>query len=286
MGIWGQDWASYQGSVPSASGLAFVFLKVTEGTGYVSPVWQSQRTDAKNAGAVVGYYHYPHMHNNAQAEADYFLSVVNPAVGEMIVLDWEGYDSANSGVPKAEQNAYKDSYLKYMKSKHPHSPVGMYCNTDYWNNVDTSNFFQDFLWIATAGQPAGQPGISAHWTFHQYGASGVDRDYGNFNTEADLKAWVNSFSTPVTPPEDIVTPQDKEDIAKLVWEYQLQQLKPDWTPTGRMISARWFLEGKDITDMQRAAESAALKVQVANLATAVDTLTKLVTSLVPVVPAK
>ncbi|MFE6489437.1 GH25 family lysozyme, partial [Streptomyces sp. NPDC057757] len=74
MGIYGQDWASYQSAQPDTGGLAFVFTKITEGTGYINPRWVAQRDHAKANGLVWGGYHYPHMGNSPQAEADYFLA--------------------------------------------------------------------------------------------------------------------------------------------------------------------------------------------------------------------
>lgn len=212
MGIYGQDWASYQGSTPSAKGLAFVFIKVTEGLTYVSSVWKAQVAAARKAGAVVGYYHYPHMHNNPDAEVNYFLSKVTPVAGEMIVLDWEGYDKNNRDLSSSELRSYKEEYMRFMKSKLPHNPVGMYCNTDYWLRVDTTSHTGDFLWIATGNRPAGSPGIQADWKFHQYSASPVDKDYGNFASADELKTWVHSFDKTIT--EDIVTPAEIKAVAK------------------------------------------------------------------------
>ena len=202
MGIYGQDWASYQSATPDTSGLSFAFVKVTEGTGYTNPLWVQQRDHAKAAGLVWGGYAYPHMANAPQTEADFFLSQVAWKPGDLIVLDWEGYDAANSGVSHARQAAYKDTWLRYVKSKMPHNPVGVYCNTDYWRNVDTSGYYADFLWIATAGLPAGQPGISAPWLFHQYSASTVDKDYCHLASTADLRSWALSFQpTPAPAPK-------------------------------------------------------------------------------------
>lgn len=220
MGIQGQDWSSYQSATPDTSGLAFAFTKVTEGLGYINPRWAAQRDHAKAAGLVWGAYHYPHMANSPEAEADYFLSQVEWQPGDIVVLDWEGYDPANQGVSHARQLAYKEAWLRYVKSKLPRNPVGMYCNTDYWRSVDTTGFYGDFLWIATGGLPAGSPGIKTQWMFHQYStAGGEDHDYCPLPTAAALRTWALSFQpkTPPTPPPTPV-PVQEDDM-------------PQWTQT-------------------------------------------------------
>jgi len=222
MGIYGQDWASYQTTNPSVTGLSFVFLKVTEGLSYVNPKYAAQRAWVEKNGLVVGVYHYPHMHNNPDAEANYFLSKANIKPGMMVVLDWEGYDVNNRNLSPSEQLAYKEEYMKFIKAKLPHNPVGLYCNTDYWTRIDKLSHAGDFLWIATANKPAGSPGISYPWKFHQYGASGVDKDYGNFASKADLVSWVSSFNKTTTPP--VVTPPKTGDTAMTMTKTDAQTL--------------------------------------------------------------
>lgn len=99
MGIYGQDWASYQVNEPDVAGLDFAFVKIAEGLGYINPKWRRQRDHAKRNGLVWGGYYYPHMANSPTVEADYFLGQVAWQPGDLIVLDWEGYDDANQGVP-------------------------------------------------------------------------------------------------------------------------------------------------------------------------------------------
>ncbi|GAB2695784.1 glycoside hydrolase family 25 protein [Kitasatospora kifunensis] len=220
MGIYGQDWASYQSAMPDTTGLSFAFVKITEGLSYINPLWQQQRDHAKANGLVWGAYHYPHMHNSDRAEADFFLAQNVWQPGDMVVLDWEGYDAANASVSTADQLAYKEDYLTYVKSKLPNNPVGLYCNTDYWNRVDTTGHRGDFLWIATSGLPAGQPGIRASWLFHQYSDSGsADQDYCPLGSTAELRSWALSFQPPPPPapapqsqpaPAPAPTPQGEE----------------------------------------------------------------------------
>jgi hypothetical protein len=248
MGIYGQDWASYQASEPSVSGIDFVFTKITEGTGYINPKWIRQRDHTKRNGLVWGAYHYPHMANDARAEADFFLSQVAWQPGDIIVLDWEGYDAANQGVSKARQLAYKEQWLRYVKAKMPGHRVGMYCNVDYWKNVDSTGYCGDFLWIATAGRKAGEPGIQADWMFHQYGDSPVDKDYCSLPSRDALRAWATL--TTVTPEEDTVTPEDIKAIAAAVWNHPLPNLNADGSRTGSSKEAFWWLVWQDVFQNQ------------------------------------
>lgn len=229
MGIYGQDWASYQPAQPDTTGLAFAFVKITEGLGYTNPKWVAQRDHAKNHGLVWGGYHYPHMANSPEREADFFLAQVNWAPGDMVVLDWEGYDDANRSVPRSVQAAYKETWLRYVKERLPHNPVGMYCNTDYWHNVDTTGNTGDFLWIATAGRAAGDPGIEGDWLFHQYSDDGVDRDYCRLRDIDELRSWALSFQP---TPEPTPVPQE-DDMPQWI----TGQITPGTQPTVVLVPA-------------------------------------------------
>lgn len=191
MSCLGQDWASYQSAAPPTAGLAFVFVKATEGTGYANPLHAAQVAHGRAAGLVVGHYHYPHMAADPAAEAGFFLASAKPQAGDVLVLDWEGYDAANKGVPMARKVAYKAAWLARVQSLQPAHQVGTYCNTDYLGQ-DPGGEYGDFLWIATAGRPAGQPGIGHDWLFHQYStAGGIDRDCCPL-TLAELRSWAHA----------------------------------------------------------------------------------------------
>jgi hypothetical protein len=261
--IHGIDVSAYQSETYSTSGLDFVFTKVTEGLSYINPRWAKQRDRAKAAGLVWGAYHYPHMGNDPKAEADYFLKQVKWAPGDIIVLDWEGYDNANRSVPRSRQIAYRDAWLTYVKGKMAGHQVGMYCNTDYWLNVDTTSNCGDFLWIATASKPAGQPGIKGRWTFHQYStAGGIDHDVANFPDRAALAAWAAGGTT---PQEDAMpTPAD-------VWKADVIDAaappynNSDW-PTNKTWSAGYALSTTMLTGRK-------IEAKVDALAAKLDALT-------------
>lgn len=190
MTVTGQDWASYQSGTPATTGLDFVFIKVTEGTDYTNPKWLEQRDHARAAGLVVGYYHYAQGVKNL-AEADYFLSKVTLAPGELLAFDWEDSDVSN---------AEKDAWLKYVQAKVPAHRVVLYCNRSYWLDRDSTSYCADGLWIADPSAPAGHPRVQHTWTFHQYSeAGGVDRNVGNFASRAALQTWAAKGAKPPAP---------------------------------------------------------------------------------------
>jgi hypothetical protein len=211
----GIDVSAYQPATYDTAGLDFVIVKATEGLSYTNPRMTAQAKRARDAGLIVGFYHYPHMANDPMAEANYFLRQAPIQPGDVIVFDWEGYDTANRGVSKARQVVYRDAWLTYVKGKLPGHKVGMYANTEYWLNIDTSSNCGDFLWIATGGKPAGQPGITYPWTFHQYStANNIDHDVANFPSRAALAAWAAG----TTPEEDPMAGITKQDIHDAVWD--------------------------------------------------------------------
>ncbi|MEU6279513.1 glycoside hydrolase family 25 protein [Streptomyces sp. NPDC047028] len=266
--IHGIDVSAYQSATYSTSGLDFVFTKVTEGLTYTNPRWAQQRDRAKAAGLVWGAYHYPHMANDPRAEAAYFLQQVNWKPGDIIVLDWEGYDAYNKGVPKSRQVAYRDAWLKYVKSVMPGHRVGMYANTDYWLHVDTTGNCGDFLWIATAGAAAGQPGIKAKWTFHQYStAGGIDHDVAAFPTRAALAEWAAS-----TTPEE-----DDMPTASDVWKADvIPAAAPPYNNSdfdkNKFWEASYALSTAVLTGRKTEAKVDALAEVVAGIKTKVDSL--------------
>jgi hypothetical protein len=233
MGIYGQDWAGYQSPAPSVTGLSFVFLKATEGLTYVNPRYAAQLAYARLHKLTVGHYHYPHMANSPAAEADRFLAVADIASGELPCLDWEGYDTANKKVPVATQVAYKNAFLARVRGKLPTHQVGTYANKAYLD-FDPSGPYGDFFWIATAGLPAGKPGISRPWLFHQYGASGVDKDYCPLSAAA---LWEFAHAKEKDMP---LTQADIDKVVAAVWA------KPMVSPTNKaQHSAETFLRYGD-----------------------------------------
>jgi hypothetical protein len=186
----GIDVASYQSTAYSTTGLGFVMVKATEGTGYVNPRHAAQIATGRQHQLVVGHYHFVRP-GSITAQANFFLSVAAPKAGDILVLDWE-----DKGVSGAD----KDAWLKYVQAKTPHNRVELYCNLDFWHNHDKTGYVGDGLWIADPGAPAGHPRVNHPWVMHQYSeAGGLDRDVANFAGAAELRTWAAKGATPHAP---------------------------------------------------------------------------------------
>lgn len=182
--IKGVDVSRYQADSGWESGIDFGFVKVTQGTSYVNSSWVAQRDTVRSVGAVVGYYHFLE-HGNVVPQADYFLSKIALKPGDVLACDWETDPNTNTGAANAE----KDAWISYVKGKTGHRVI-LYCNKDYWLNRDTTGYAGDGLWIATAGAPAGSPGIKAPWLIHQFSTAGnLDHDVAQFGSRAEMLAW-------------------------------------------------------------------------------------------------
>lgn len=193
--IKGIDVASYQSETYPTSGLDFVFVKATQGTGYINPKMGRQAATARTAGLALGFYHFLRG-GDIQAQAEYFVAKCASLEGDMLVCDWE---TPPTGQGRAATCAEKDQFLRAVKKLRPGHKVGLYCNTDYWLHRDTTSYAADFLWIADP-RTAGQPRIKAKWTFHQYSISGgTDRNVARFNSRAELRSWCGYKDKPKPP---------------------------------------------------------------------------------------
>ncbi|MFC3587013.1 glycoside hydrolase family 25 protein [Streptantibioticus rubrisoli] len=195
--IAGVDVSSYQPTNYDTSGLSFVFVKATEGTGYVNPLQAGQAAHGRAAGLVVGFYHYLDSSASMWAQAEYFVRQCDSVPGDILACDWE--ESSVSG-------ADKDAFLAAVRQLRPSHRLVLYCNTYFWKNLDTTSDCADGLWIADI-TTAGRPRVQHPWTFHQYSDSGgIDRDVGNFGSATELVAWA-THTDPTPPPWETDMPQ-------------------------------------------------------------------------------
>ncbi|MEW2619829.1 glycoside hydrolase family 25 protein [Streptomyces sp. NPDC048106] len=178
----GIDVSSFQSTSYDTDGLSFVFMKATEGRSYVNPRLTAQTKTGRDAGLVVGFYHFL-WPGNLTAQADYFLKHAPERAGDILAVDWE---TTSDGTHAS--NAEKDSFIRKLKQLRPHNRVLLYCNRQFWLNIDRTSYAGDGLWIADY-VTAGKPRIKAKWRIHQYSSQPHDKDLADFSSKAAMKEW-------------------------------------------------------------------------------------------------
>jgi GH25 family lysozyme M1 (1,4-beta-N-acetylmuramidase) len=170
------DWTAVR-----AAGKKFTYIKASESTDFVDPLYATNRSKAQAAGLLVGAYHFAQPSTgagDAVAEADHYVDTATPASGDLLpVLDLE----RSGGLGVTALTAWVRAYLDRVYQRTGVRAV-IYCSPSFWKNYlgDTTWFSANgysILWVAhwtTAAQPT-LPAASwgaRGWTFWQYTSDG------------------------------------------------------------------------------------------------------------------
>lgn len=147
----GMDISMHQDGINvGASGAEAVFVKATEGSGYVDPCFRQHADAVLASGKLLGLYHFSwNSANSVSEEVDTFLGAVGPYLGKAVLcLDFED--------PNGVWNvAWAEEWLDTVKARTGYTPIiYMYANaaTTYgWESVAS----RYWLWIA--GYPGDSP---------------------------------------------------------------------------------------------------------------------------------
>jgi len=160
----------------ASDGVKGVYIKLTEGTSFLSPTAYQNYLGAKNAGLRVGFYHYALADNDPIKEVDFFLD----KLGTMKVdlphcLDLE----ENKGKSKAQVNAFGLKWLDYLQKKTGITGI-LYAGLSFLGNF-TSAMSKYPLWVARYAAGAkrtigftnpGNSDVWDKWAMFQYTDSG------------------------------------------------------------------------------------------------------------------
>lgn len=194
-----------------ASGIVGVIHKATQGTGDTDPAYAARRSAAISAGLWWGAYHFGTNADGA-AQAQYFLSVVNPGPQDLLALDFEQNGNDTMTLAQAEQ------FVTEMFNQTGRYP-GFYSDSQISSLLgDTVNptLQQCWLWRAEYGAETVVPPTWPTWTMWQYtdgnygsppalpGLSGIcDRDKFNGSMDGLARLWGRSSDNAVGPPLQI-----------------------------------------------------------------------------------
>jgi GH25 family lysozyme M1 (1,4-beta-N-acetylmuramidase) len=170
------DWAQV-----AASGQRFVFAKASEGTGFVDPMYATNRAGATAAGLAFGAYHFarPDLHpSNPIGEADHFVDTAQLGPGNLLpVLDLE----RSGNLSQAQLTQWILEWLGHVTERTGVRPI-VYTSPIGWKNRtgDTTAIADagyTVLWIAhwnvqSPLLPAADWSGNG-WTFWQYSNCGT-----------------------------------------------------------------------------------------------------------------
>jgi len=201
----GVDLSGYQPIVEwdkaVASGIAFAFIKATEGTTLVDRAFRSHWADAKSANVLRGAYHFFRPKVDAVAQARAFLAQLDDRGELPPVLDAEVVD----GVAPAQVVAGVDAWVDVVASALGRPLI--YTSPSFWNALPATTELarKADLWVAHWGArvPAAVNGWGK-WTFWQFtnkatisGIPGAaEMDENRFNGSlAELRAYSTQFES-------------------------------------------------------------------------------------------
>jgi lysozyme len=169
------DWARVK-----ADGIGFVYIKATEGVGFVDPKFGAHWAGAKSVGLPRGAYHFARpdtgsggtaatAKKDANAEADAFLATAAPRSGDLLpVLDLE-----TAGLSPSLMVVWATAWLERVRARTGVRPV-LYTYPGFWSRMGNTRTLGSYpLWIASYG--VSSPQVPAGWsryTIWQYTSSG------------------------------------------------------------------------------------------------------------------
>lgn len=204
----------------AASGVRGIIHKVSEGTSYIDPNRAENCSNAKAAGLAISTYFWVKP-GDGRAQAEFYLSVLDPVPGERVVIDYEESGCTLNTLKDAvaalldygndlKITVYSGHLIKEQLSGHD---AYLAENTDLWLAQYTSDE-SDISW-ETATWPK--------WSLWQYsetgeipGVYGGYVDLNNFNgNEDEFLKWISpAGSTPPVPPQP--SPDDTRVVSVAV----------------------------------------------------------------------
>ena len=181
-----------------AAGIVGVIHKATQGLTYKDPMYLTNRQKALDAGLLWGAYHFGDG-TDGSAQANFFVSAVNPGPDTLLVLDFEP-DTQGATMSLDGARAFVNE-VNVKVGRFPGLYSGSLIKQLLGNNKDPV-LAQCFFWLAQYGSTAVVPANWSTWTLWQYtdasvgpdphsvnGIGNCDRDKFNGDGDALNRLW-------------------------------------------------------------------------------------------------
>lgn len=158
------DWKRVKAFRSGSFSTSFVFIKATEGTSYVDPLFFGNWKGAREQGIPRGAYHYFKPGRNAEAQANHFCRNVSMKKGDLPpVLDIE---EMPVGYSKAKLTNDVLVWLRIVKRHFGIKPI-VYTGAVFYEKYIAGTAVANYpLWVAHYYEE--RPATFARWTFWQF----------------------------------------------------------------------------------------------------------------------
>jgi GH25 family lysozyme M1 (1,4-beta-N-acetylmuramidase) len=226
-----------------AAGVLGMIHKATEGSSYKDPNRSENCSNAIKAGIAVSTYFWIKP-GDGRAQAEFYLSVIDPVPGERVVIDYE-----EDGCSLATLHDAVQALLDYGQDLKITVYSGHLLKEQLGNDCDDFLAANTDLWLAQYTDDEDNiswpDGTYPQWTLWQYSETGVvpgiDDCYVDFNNfsgdEEAFLDWISPTGTTPTPPEPEPEPDGRSVVTVAI-------TAPDDVKVGVTINDRTVVRPK------------------------------------------
>lgn len=206
--VHGIDISKFQGEIdwPRArsSGVAFAFIKATEGGDRFDERFEQNWRAAARAGVPRGAYHFYYFCRPARDQAKWFIDHVprDPkALPPVLDMEWNGHSpTCTKKPPRATVLAEMREFVRRIERHYGRKPI-IYSSVDFHREILEGHFNDYLFWLrSVAGHPSTKYQARDEWLFWQYTGTGtvpgiageVDRNVFA-GSQSDWKKWLASL---------------------------------------------------------------------------------------------
>ncbi|WP_037087490.1 glycoside hydrolase family 25 protein [Neorhizobium vignae] len=158
------------------SGIAFVFIKATEGKDRIDPTFELNWRGAASAGIPYAPYHFYYFCSTADEQADWFINnVPKDAVKLPPVLDMEWNHSSPTCKTRPDPETVRASMQRFMdrvEAYYGKRPI-IYTSVDFHRDNLVGAFSNYHFWLRAVAQHPTKIYPDRRWSFWQYTSTGI-----------------------------------------------------------------------------------------------------------------
>ncbi|MEO0913007.1 MAG: GH25 family lysozyme, partial [Pseudomonadota bacterium] len=190
------DVSRWQGEVDwrqvREAGIAFAFIKATEGGDHLDPLFDAHRAGAKRAGVRHGAYHYFYFCRPAVEQARWFIRNVprdRRALPHVLDMEWNHRSPTCRVRPEgARVRAEARRFLDILERHYGQRPI-VYTTVDFYRDTGIGRLEGTRVWLRSVADHPSVTYPGARWTFWQYTGTGL---VPGVETPVDINVFAGS----------------------------------------------------------------------------------------------